>query len=511
MPSVFKYKEDWVNVQGSDKSARTLIPNEEGNVIDVVQKFPWTLTPRNSPARTETPYIKLKEFYLLDTYINQLLKSYNITAINPSGTAFQQIEDALSELTDLGVIATANDDRQLYEKMYDHINPTGFEYRFPYFESSQTNVNTWTQKSTYDFIVYYQQKLASFNLFDELRSDDFGGYFDPTYFLNVVTGFFNPDVLNAGFNFIQGQPSTQDLGTLGGASFQRASYSRLPVAGTLIEVYEKVAKAYYEAKRKLELIDIALTSSMGNLQGDPVIDKPLIWTTSQPRNFVISFPLFNTDFLDDNSGEKTITRNWELCYLLAYQNLYNKKNLFKGTPPVFYEIEVPGVHYTKAGYVNDLKILNIGNTRLLDLPIGSNGERRSVNVPDAYFVVMSLIDFFMPSKNFLDSINNPTVRNRVKASGDPYSGYSAPDDTIPDDLPDFPSLPSFPTIPGIPGFGFPGFIPGFNQPGGSIPDPGFNQPGGSTPDPGFNRPGGTGGIEFAPGATTIPGATGRGS
>lgn len=465
MPSVFKYKEDSVRVQGSDKSARTLIPNEEGNVIDVVQKFPWTLTPRNSPARTETPYIKLKEFYLLDTYINQLLKSYNLRVISPSGTVFEQTEDALKALTDLGIIATANDDRQLYEKMYDHINPTGFEYRFPYFESCQTNANTWTQKSTYDFIVYYQQKLASFNLFEELKDDDFGGYFDPGPFMTLVAGFYDPAVLNAGLNVIQGQPSWADWTVVTLASLQRATVGKLPGFGPALDIYDKVAKAYYEAKRKLELIDIALTSSMGNLEGDPVIDKPLIWTTSQPRNFVISFPLFNTDFLDDNSGEKTITRNWELCYLLAYQNLYNKKNLYKGIPPVFYEIEVPGIHYTKAGYVNNLKILNIGNTRLLNLPIGSNGERRSVNVPDAYFVVMSLIDFFMPSKNFLDSINNPTVRNRVKASGDPDSGYSAPDDTIPDIVPDIPSLPPFPTIPGIP---FP-TIPGFNRPGGGTP------------------------------------------
>jgi hypothetical protein len=215
---------------------------------------------------------------------------------------------------------------------------------------------------------------------------------------------------------------------------------------------------------------------MGNLQGDPVIDKPLIWTTSQPRNFVISFPLFNTDVFGDINAEKTITRNWELCYLLAYQNLYNKKNLYKGTPPVFYEIEVPGIHYTKAGYVNDLKILNIGNIRLLDLPIGSNGERRSVNVPDAYFVTMSLIDFFMPSKNFLDTINNPTARSRVKRSSSETPAQELPppeEDLV---FPDV-GIPNFPGIPNPGGSSFPG-VP-------QLP-----------PDSGFNQPGGTGGIDL---------------
>lgn len=497
MPSIFKYKEDRVTIQGPDRSARTLIPNEDGNVINVIEKFPWTLTPFSSPARIETPYIKLKEFYLLDSYINQLLKSYNLQPLNPTAP----ILDAFSTLTNLGVLRNIRSEKQLYDGLYDHDNPTGFEYKFPYFESCQTNVNTWTRKSTYDFIVGYQQKFAAFteaeNLMDLVRS-----YFPAPLAATInaaVGSIYSPDVVESAANLMVLPASSPVLDTarLAGAFAARVGLAALPAVGPtitkLLQTYEeKIAPGIAFARRAAELVQIALDSSMGNLQGDPVIDKPLIWTSSQPRNFVISFPLFNTDVFGDTNAEKMITRNWELCYLLAYQNLYNKKNLYKGTPPVFYEIEVPGIHYTKAGYVNDLKILNIGNTRLLDLPIGSDGERRSVNVPDAYFVTMSLIDFFMPSKNFLDTINNPTARSRVKRSWTGATAQQAPEDNLP-----FSTLPDIPNFPGIPNPGAPSF-PGVPQ---LPPDSPFNQPGGSIPDPGFNQPGGTGGIDLLPGPT----------
>lgn len=487
MPSLFKYKEDppsagSLSFGTGNKMGRTLLPNEDGNTIDVVKKFPWTLTPYNSPARLETPYIKLREFYMLDSSINQLLKSYNLETIDTTIAGRDFASDALGTLTDLGFMSRLNSQTRLYDGMYDHINPTGFEYVLPYFQSGQTNINTWTHKSVYESIVYYQQKLAAFAGVEILDEYDFDGYFRAGEIIKMFGAYYK-EVLQSGLNVTTGEGTPWDWATLTAAVASRFAASKVPLGNVILNFYEKVAPMVLTAARAFELVNIALNTSMGAAGGgDPVIDKPLLWTTSQPRNFVVSFPLFNTDIFGDVNAEKTLIRNWELCYLLTYQNLYNKKNLYKGLPPVFYEITVPGIHYTKAGYVNDLKILNLGNTRLVELPIGSAGEKRPVNMPDAYLVTMSLIDFFMPSKNFLDTINlekNPAARNRVTASYDRDTA-TPPSPPIPwDQIPGAfsPFLPGAPgsfgftpqgdtTVPPIPGLTPPGGTPGFNQTGG---------------------------------------------
>ena len=142
--------------------------------------------------------------------------------------------------------------------------------------------------------------------------------------------------------------------------------------------------------------------------GDPALDKPQVWSTAQPRTHNVSFPLFNTVDFD------TLVKNWELCHLLCYQNLYNKRNLFTGLPPVYYEITIPGVHYCKAGYISKLNISNVGNIHRIELPVGPSGKPLLVNIPDAYLVNLTINDFFIPSKNFLDVLTSD--KSKVSAS-----------------------------------------------------------------------------------------------
>jgi hypothetical protein len=245
MPRLFKYKENSIRVAGPDaKLARTLLPNEDGNVIDVIGKFPWTLTPYNSPARLETPYIKLKEFYLLDNYINQLLKSYSLNPINTTASGRDFALDALGTLTDLGTATVGlGTSKTLYKGLYDHVNPTGFEYKLPYFENGQTNINTWTHKSTYDFIVQMQQKLAPFLGAEVLASFDFDGFFDLGSLFQSAAGYYK-EVLESGLNIATGQGTLGDWGELFWAATKRIGASKIPIAGPTfdkaIKIYEKI-------------------------------------------------------------------------------------------------------------------------------------------------------------------------------------------------------------------------------------------------------------------------------
>lgn len=148
-------------------------------------------------------------------------------------------------------------------------------------------------------------------------------------------------------------------------------------------------------------LNAARTAYEANFPRVGVMDRPKIWEQSTPRSINIKFPLFNTkDFAD-------IKKNWELCYLLLYQNMFNKRDFVTAIPPVFYTIDVPGQYFTIAAYVSDLKIYNRGNMRRISI----DGEPPR-NIPDVFEIDMTLTDMVMPSQNMLDRImnNKPPVR-----------------------------------------------------------------------------------------------------
>jgi hypothetical protein len=187
------------------------------------------------------------------------------------------------------------------------------------------------------------------------------------------------------------------------------------IAGTVASVGAKLNQELVSYKRLKQQLEIGLNSGVGKL-GDPALDKPQVWSTTQPRTHNVSFPLFNTvDFT-------SLVKNWELCHLLCYQNLYNKRNLFTGLPPVYYEITIPGVHYCKAGYISKLNISNIGNIHRIELPVGPGGTSLLVNIPDAYLVNLTINDFFIPSKNFLDVLTSD--KSRVSSSATNFNNVN---------------------------------------------------------------------------------------
>jgi hypothetical protein len=124
-----------------------------------------------------------------------------------------------------------------------------------------------------------------------------------------------------------------------------------------------------------------------------IMDRPKLWQSHDFRTVEIKFPLFNTVSPSDWEINRT------LCWLLINQNLFTKRDFITGIPPVYYEVIIPGQHYSYAASVTNLTILNRGNTRLMK-------DRRQFNsvVPDAYEINMTLTDMVMPSRNLFRSI-----------------------------------------------------------------------------------------------------------
>jgi len=168
---------------------------------------------------------------------------------------------------------------------------------------------------------------------------------------------------------------------------------------TSLDILEKVKNALGTVSPTLGKIlesgvAAAGTAYEANYPRVGIMDRPKLWEQSSPRSINIKFPLFNTYEFSD------IQKNWELVYLLLYQNMFNKRDFVTAIPPCFYTIWIPGQFFTIAAYVSDMKIYNRGNLRQMTI----DGKRR--NIPDVYEVDMTFTDMVMPSQNMLKSIEN---------------------------------------------------------------------------------------------------------
>jgi hypothetical protein len=144
-----------------------------------------------------------------------------------------------------------------------------------------------------------------------------------------------------------------------------------------------------------------------------ILDRPRLWREHSPRTIEIKFSLFNTLHPDDWKS------NRDLCTLLINQNLYNKRDFITGLPPVFYEILVPGQHYSYAACVTNITVLNRGNMRTIRQDeLGEDTFIPTAIVPDAYEIQITLTDMVVPSRNLFQQINNQEVYSRLISDTD---------------------------------------------------------------------------------------------
>lgn len=117
------------------------------------------------------------------------------------------------------------------------------------------------------------------------------------------------------------------------------------------------------------------------------------------RNYDIKFPLFNT-----NDYESMI-RNFQVAFMLVYQNLPNRNSKQTIRPPCMYEITVPGVSYTPYAYMSKVNVEFLGARRemTIALPFDDPDNYRNIRVtiPEAYEITLSVQELVAHTKNFM--------------------------------------------------------------------------------------------------------------
>jgi len=117
------------------------------------------------------------------------------------------------------------------------------------------------------------------------------------------------------------------------------------------------------------------------------------------RNYDIKFPLYNTGDYED------MIRNFQLAFMLVYQNLPNRNSKQTIRPPCMYEITVPGISYTPYAYMSSVKVDFIGQRREMTIALPfedpDNFKNIRVTMPEAYEITLNVQELVAHTRNFM--------------------------------------------------------------------------------------------------------------
>lgn len=162
-------------------------------------------------------------------------------------------------------------------------------------------------------------------------------------------------------------------------------------------------------------------ASVVNLtQPGTYIEKPKYFNNPDTYTKTVTFPLANTI---RRGNVSPIQQNYELLWLLAFQNRPYKTSFTRTPPPKIYTVSVPGQYSMPYAYISNMSVEFVGTVRKTSVVVPSgNGEGTigskvvQTPVPEAYQVSIefsSLISDYgnqMISDAFNTSINDNIVR-----------------------------------------------------------------------------------------------------
>jgi hypothetical protein len=210
--------------------------------------------------------------------------------------------------------------------------------------------------------------------------------------------------------YLNPQNMTSNLGTwkgIDGSEIAKGISSAAGTAGGLGIGLGQFGVASIEEFQKLGLglEAISNVASVGaNLAGTPGISKETIkaYTPNETGDAITTtFYLFNTENVAD------IGKNWKFLYTLTYQNLPDRRSLSRMDPPCIYDVTVPGFKRFPVAVISNLKVDNVGTTRLVDITTGemtstAGAKNANVNVkiiPEAYKVTLTIQSLLTNTRN----------------------------------------------------------------------------------------------------------------
>lgn len=355
-----------------------------GRLIDVVTNFNWTYSPRPT-SREEVPLVKLIERRLLTNALIAQLK-YSI------GTTANTLEEIATQLQARAAAAGGNDTIKsllaLVAQDASNLATVG--------EGIAQRVLPGDENATLQTSSYLQPYR---NLY--ITKPTGWRYYLP-YFENTWEGLQNQFGSTGASNLIGN--ITQGAADLATGVTEIAATIQRPFDITYVE-----------------------RSKFYNYADDG-------------EDITVTFPLINTG----SATYDDVINNWQLIYLLLFQNRPGKTSINTVEQPVLYEVEIPGIKFFPFAYMSNISVdfqgarrrmvLNIPYTEVQTSVDETVGEGRDVTrilnaysfdaiIPDAYIVKLTLHGLNTTTRNFMyHMLTNQRVLEATEAAVGPIPG-----------------------------------------------------------------------------------------
>ena len=123
------------------------------------------------------------------------------------------------------------------------------------------------------------------------------------------------------------------------------------------------------------------------------------WSGTAAPEISFSFDLINT------VNPRDAVKNWELCYLLNYQNHPAQRNAYLAESPCVYSVYIPNVIWIPAAHLKTFSVKNIGQSRIIQCE-----DENKRNIPEAYSLSFTFVSILNPvSRNILASLPENAV------------------------------------------------------------------------------------------------------
>lgn len=143
------------------------------------------------------------------------------------------------------------------------------------------------------------------------------------------------------------------------------------------------------------------------------IEKPKYYQyNSEGNSITVTFPLLNTV---PSTGKISYLQNYELLWILIFQNRPYRTSFTRVSPPKLYTLTVPGQEFMPFCYISNMKIDFQGTRRTLPVTLGISPDATAlVSIPDAYIVTITFQSLLANTGNTMvdTGFTNSKIRAR---------------------------------------------------------------------------------------------------
>ena len=349
--------------------------------IDVVNDFQWTQSPKSS--RSDVPVLFLREKKIqTNPQLNQIANNlFTLSQKAARGAGEENVEELKSMINASKAAIIKGGEAT-----------TGLLSTSPDLSGSISGINKNVAKAATNTSEFLNKSI------DKLTVSDQPGVLAPyeQLYYTKDTGFvYSLPYLEPQYKQVQNQ-----FGNDGGANSA--------ILGTAANMSKTAAN---------------IATGLNIMDPGTYIEQPQLYNFGgRNKTYTIKFPLINTNSWND------VVRNWQLIWMLIYQNTPNRLTRDLIDPPCIYEASLDGTWYSKYAYISQLSVDFVGATRKMTIPVRNDSMpdgggsplagMLSVDtiIPDAYEVTLSVVDIFGETRNMLyHSVNQTNSKITVQS------------------------------------------------------------------------------------------------